>query len=45
MQIMVLQKLKEKNTIIALVGASNDKNKYGNKIVKNEKKSLFCEYF
>ena len=32
MQIMVLQKLKEKNTIIALVGASNDKNKYGNKI-------------
>ena len=33
MQIMVLQKLKEKNTIIALVGASNDKNKYGNKIL------------
>ena len=32
MQIMVLQKLKEKNTIIALIGASNDKNKYGNKI-------------
>ena len=32
MQIMVLQKLKEKNTFIALVGASIDKNKYGNKI-------------
>ena len=29
---MVLEKLKEKNTTIALIGASNDKNKYGNKI-------------
>ena len=29
---MVLQKLKEKNTSIALIGASNDKTKYGNKI-------------
>ena len=32
---MVLEKLKEKNTTIALIGASNDKNKYGNKIYKN----------
>jgi len=29
---MVLQKLKEKNASIALIGASNDKTKYGNKI-------------
>ena len=29
---MVLKKLKEKNASIALIGASNDKNKYGNKI-------------
>ena len=29
---MVLQKLKEQNTSIALIGASNDKTKYGNKI-------------
>ena len=29
---MVLEKLKEENTIIALIGASNDKQKYGNKI-------------
>ena len=32
---MVLKKLKEKNTSIALIGASNDKNKYGNKIYLN----------
>ena len=29
---MVLKKLKEENTVIALIGASNDKQKYGNKI-------------
>ena len=29
---MVLQKLKEKNTRIALVGASNDSSKFGNRI-------------
>ena len=29
---MVLEKLKEKSTVIALIGASNDKQKYGNKI-------------
>ena len=29
---MVLKKLKEENASIALIGASNDKNKYGNKI-------------
>jgi len=29
---MVLEKLKEENASIALIGASNDKNKYGNKI-------------
>ena len=29
---MVLEKLKEKKTVIALIGASNDKQKYGNKI-------------
>ena len=29
---MVLEKLKEENTVIALIGASNDKQKYGNKI-------------
>ena len=34
---MVLEKLKEKNTTIALVGASNDKNKYGNKIYRDLK--------
>ena len=27
---MVLEKLKEENTSIALIGASNDRNKYGN---------------
>ena len=32
---MVLEKLKEKNTVIALIGASNDKNKYGNKIYRD----------
>ena len=32
---MVLEKLKEKNTTIALIGASNDKNKYGNKIYRD----------
>ena len=34
-KLMVLEKLKEENTVIALVGASNDKNKYGNKIYRN----------
>ena len=34
---MVLEKLKEKNTVIALIGASNDKNKYGNKIYRDLK--------
>jgi hypothetical protein len=29
---MVLQKMKEKNTRIALVGASNDSSKFGNRI-------------
>ena len=29
---MVLEKLKEKNATIALIGASNNKNKYGNRI-------------
>ena len=29
---MVLEKLKEENTVIAIIGASNDKQKYGNKI-------------
>ena len=29
---MVLKKLKERNAIIALIGASNNKNKYGNRI-------------
>ena len=32
---MVLEKLKEKNTSIALIGASNDRNKYGNKIYRD----------
>lgn len=32
---MVLEKLKEKNTVIALIGASNDRNKYGNKIYRD----------
>ena len=32
---MVLEKLKEKNTTIALIGASNNKNKFGNKIYKD----------
>ena len=32
---MVLEKLKEQNTVIALIGASNDKNKYGNKIYRD----------
>ena len=32
---MVLEKLKEENTSIALIGASNDRNKYGNKIYKD----------
>ena len=32
---MVLEKLKEKNTSIALIGASNDKSKYGNKIYRD----------
>lgn len=31
-QSMVLEKLKDENTTIALIGASNDKQKYGNKI-------------
>ena len=29
---MVLKKLKERNATIALIGASNNKNKYGNRI-------------
>ena len=32
---MVLEKLKEENTSIALIGASNDRNKYGNKIYRD----------
>ena len=32
---MVLEKLKEENTSIALIGASNDQNKYGNKIYRD----------
>lgn len=32
---MVLDKLKEENTTIALIGASNDRNKYGNKIYRD----------
>ena len=32
---MVLEKLKEENATIALVGASNDKEKYGNKIYRD----------
>jgi predicted CoA-binding protein len=32
---MVLQKLKEKNTRIALIGASNDPSKFGNRIYRN----------
>ena len=32
---MVLDKLKEQNTVIALIGASNDKSKYGNKIYRD----------
>ncbi|HJM16892.1 MAG TPA: CoA-binding protein [Candidatus Poseidoniia archaeon] len=38
---MVLQKLKEKNASIALIGASNDKNKFGNKIYLNLKNKGF----
>ena len=34
---MVLEKLKEQNTVIALIGASNDKHKYGNKIYRDLK--------
>ena len=32
---MVLEKLKEENTSIALIGASNNRNKYGNKIYRD----------
>ena len=32
---MVLEKLKEENTSIALIGASNDRNKYGYKIYRD----------
>ena len=32
---MVLQKLKETNTRIALIGASNDPSKFGNRIYRN----------
>ena len=32
---MVLEKLKEGNTSIALIGASNDRSKYGNKIYRD----------
>ena len=32
---MVLDKLKEENTSIALIGASNDRSKYGNKIYRD----------
>jgi len=32
---MVLEKLKEKNATIALIGASNNKNKYGNRIYRD----------
>jgi len=35
---MVLEKLKSENVKIALVGASNDKQKFGNKIYLNLKK-------
>ena len=32
---MVLEKLKEENTSIALIGAANDRSKYGNKIYRD----------
>ncbi len=32
---MVLKKLKERNATIALIGASNNKNKYGNRIYRD----------
>ena len=32
---MVLEKLKEENTSIALIGASNNRSKYGNKIYRD----------
>ena len=32
---MVLEKLKERNATIALIGASNNKNKYGNRIYRD----------
>ena len=32
---MVLEKLKEENASIALIGASNDRSKYGNKIYRD----------
>ena len=32
---MVLEKLKQKNTTIALIGASNNRSKYGNKIYRD----------
>ena len=32
---MVLEKLKDENATIALIGASNDKQKYGNKIYRD----------
>jgi len=34
---MVLKKLKDENATIALIGASNDRKKYGNKIYKDLK--------
>ena len=35
---MVLEKLKDENASIALIGASNDRNKYGNKIYRDLRK-------
>ena len=35
---MVLEKLKEEKTSIALIGASNDRSKYGNKIYRDLRK-------
>ena len=35
---MVLEKLKEENASIALIGASNDRTKYGNKIYRDLRK-------
>ena len=38
---MVLDKLKEENTTIAVIGASNDRSKYGNKIYRDLRKKEY----